>query len=48
MGLKRRAVERHGSQLGRVVTDDPSGFRLDLDMVADLVEQPELFLEMPP
>jgi LmbE family N-acetylglucosaminyl deacetylase len=48
VALKRRAIERHGSQLGRVVTDDPTGFRLDPDMVASFVEQPELFLEMPP
>lgn len=46
--LKRRAIERHGSQLGRVVLDDPTGFRLDPDMVVRLLEQPELFLEMPP
>lgn len=46
--LKRRAIERHGSQLGRVITDDPSGFRLESAMVAGCVERPELFLDLPP
>lgn len=44
---KRRAVEAHASQLGRVVADDPDGFALEPGMVDRLVRGPELFLEMP-
>lgn len=44
---KRRAIAAHGSQLGRVVTDDPNGFALEPEMVEGLAVRPELFLEMP-
>jgi LmbE family N-acetylglucosaminyl deacetylase len=46
LGRKRRAVEAHGSQLGRVVTDDPDGCALPPSMVERCVGEPELFLEM--
>ena len=41
---KRRAVERHRSQLGLVVADDPGGFALDPAVLARF-EAPEIFLE---
>ncbi|MCB1313073.1 MAG: PIG-L family deacetylase [Sedimentitalea sp.] len=44
---KAMAIGAHGSQLGRVVTDDPTGFTLAPDFVRFFVDEDELFREVP-
>lgn len=44
---KRAAIEAHESQLGRIVTDDPTGFVLPPAMVDTFAREDELFWRMP-
>jgi LmbE family N-acetylglucosaminyl deacetylase len=43
---KRAAIECHLSQVSDLISDDPSGFRLDPKMIARFIERDEIFLEM--
>ncbi|MGX9965577.1 PIG-L deacetylase family protein [Roseomonas sp. F4] len=47
LGLKRRAVAAHRSQLGHVVRDDPGGFVLPQAALDLAFRDEELFLEAP-
>ncbi|SDE82769.1 N-acetylglucosaminyl deacetylase, LmbE family [Paracoccus isoporae] len=44
---KRAAIQSHRSQLGRVVTDDPSGFILPVGFIEKFVTEDEIFWRMP-
>ncbi|MFP7571037.1 PIG-L deacetylase family protein [Marivita sp. S2033] len=44
---KRAAIHAHRSQLGRVVTDDPSGFTLPSGFIEKFVTEDEIFWRMP-
>ncbi len=43
---KRRAIACHRSQLGQVITDDPSGFTLESQFVGLFTERYEVFLRV--
>lgn len=45
---KRRAIEAHESQLGRIVPDDPTGFTMEPAFIQRFVVEPELFFEVRP
>jgi hypothetical protein len=42
--LKRRAIQAHASQLGRLITDDPAGFALPDTLLAVAAAPFETFL----
>jgi hypothetical protein len=42
---KARAIARHQSQLGAVITDDPTGFVLEPPMLKHFAQIWELYLE---
>jgi LmbE family N-acetylglucosaminyl deacetylase len=44
---KRRALVQHASQLGQVVTDDPTGFSLDEATLRQMIQPFEVFLSTP-
>ncbi len=44
---KRAAIHAHETQLGRVVTDDPSGFTLPPGFVEKFASEDEIFWRMP-
>jgi hypothetical protein len=44
LGAKRRAIAAHASQHGRVVHDDPTGFRLPASLLAALTGPYEVYL----
>lgn len=44
---KRAAINAHLSQLGKIVTDDPSGFTLAPDFIEKFVTEDEIFWKMP-
>lgn len=45
LAAKRHAIASHASQLGRVITDDPSGACLSEDFLANFTQPFETFLE---
>ena len=45
---KRAAVDRHRSQVSRLIEDNPEGVMLDPAMVCELVARDEVYLEMAP
>jgi LmbE family N-acetylglucosaminyl deacetylase len=45
---KRRAIEAHASQHGRLVPDDPDGFRLPPEFVERFLVGTETFIDMEP
>ena len=45
---KARALVCHATQMGRLVDDDPDGFRMPDDMQRHFVEHDELFLRLDP
>ncbi len=47
MRVKLRALRAHASQLGGVVTDDPTGFRLTARVLRRMLRPYETFLENP-
>jgi LmbE family N-acetylglucosaminyl deacetylase len=44
---KRRAIDAHDSQLGRIVEDDPAGFAMPGAFVEFFATAPEIFFEVP-
>lgn len=44
---KRAAIHAHRSQMGKVVTDDPSGFVLPPEFIEKFVNEDEIFWRMP-
>lgn len=46
-GKKRAAINAHRTQLGQVVTDDPSGFTLPPGFVEKFLTEDEIFWRMP-
>ncbi|MBA49993.1 MAG: PIG-L deacetylase family protein [Paracoccus sp. (in: a-proteobacteria)] len=44
---KRAAIRAHRSQLGEIVTDDPSGFILPAAFIAKFIGEHEIFWRMP-
>jgi LmbE family N-acetylglucosaminyl deacetylase len=44
LGAKRRAIAAHASQHGRVIQDDPTGFRLPASLLAALTGPYEVYL----
>ena len=44
---KRAAIDAHQSQLGKIVTDDPSGFTMASNFVATFLDEDEIFWRMP-
>jgi LmbE family N-acetylglucosaminyl deacetylase len=44
LGAKRRAIAAHASQHGRVIHDDPTGFRLPASLLAALTGPYEVYL----
>ncbi|MFX0546229.1 PIG-L deacetylase family protein [Roseovarius sp. S1116L3] len=44
---KRAAIHAHKSQLGQIVTDDPSGFVLPVEFIEKFVREDEIFWRMP-
>ncbi len=48
LAQKRRAIAAHRSQFGRVVRDDPGGFRLPHALIVDACGDVERFLESSP
>lgn len=47
LGRKRAAIKAHRSQLGQIVTDDPSGFILPTGLVEKFLGENEIFWRMP-
>lgn len=47
LASKRAAINAHGSQLGKVVLDDPSGFTLPPRFVEKFATEDEIFWKMP-
>ena len=46
--MKRRAVMAHRTQTTDLISDDPTGFRLDPDMIDRLCGPFELYIEEQP
>lgn len=44
---KRAAIAAHRSQMGKVVSDDPSGFTLPTDFIEKFLNEDEIFWRMP-
>jgi LmbE family N-acetylglucosaminyl deacetylase len=45
LDAKRRAIAAHRSQMGEVITDDPTAFRLPQDLLVNFVQPYEVFLQ---
>jgi LmbE family N-acetylglucosaminyl deacetylase len=45
---KRAAINAHASQVSLLIDDDPEGFVLPAEIIADCLRRDELFLEMAP
>lgn len=44
---KRAAIDAHRTQMGQIVTDDPSGFTLPTEFIEKFITEDEIFWRMP-